>query len=296
MFLEQFHKILLSECLAFVVVVALLADDKCADGAQREDDWTCPSCGNVNFSFRTTCNMRNCTQSRPANHNAKFTLKPLQSPHAYSSMPPYVGSGAPSFGFMGGSPYGSSSVFGGSSIPRYDMPYSGASAYPYGYGNRLSGGSSYRTLSGLPPYSDGGSMIGNGGMYGMPPPMMDRYGLGMPMSHTAMGTRYGFYPEEPQKRDGRGDDDWTCPKCGNVNFSFRTVCNMRKCETPKPGSQVTQSDKHSKQKMPEGSWKCDQCGNINYPFREKCNRQNCGADKPSEMNNPASELDYNNEQ
>lgn len=39
-------------------------------GGRREDDWTCPSCGNVNFSFRTTCNMRNCTQPRPADHNS----------------------------------------------------------------------------------------------------------------------------------------------------------------------------------------------------------------------------------
>lgn len=39
-------------------------------GSRREDDWTCPSCGNVNFSFRTTCNMRNCTQPRPAEHNS----------------------------------------------------------------------------------------------------------------------------------------------------------------------------------------------------------------------------------
>lgn len=38
--------------------------------------------------------------------------------------------------------------------------------------------------------------------------------------------------------DGTRDNDWKCPKCGNVNFSFRTVCNMRKCNTPKPGSQV----------------------------------------------------------
>ena len=34
------------------------------------------------------------------------------------------------------------------------------------------------------------------------------------------------------------ENDWTCPKCGNVNFSFRTVCNMRKCNTPRPASQV----------------------------------------------------------
>lgn len=39
-------------------------------GSRREDDWTCPSCGNVNFSFRMTCNMRNCTQPRPADHNS----------------------------------------------------------------------------------------------------------------------------------------------------------------------------------------------------------------------------------
>lgn len=39
--------------------------------------------------------------------------------------------------------------------------------------------------------------------------------------------------------DATRDNDWTCPKCGNINFSFRTVCNMRKCNTPKPGSQVS---------------------------------------------------------
>lgn len=39
-------------------------------------------------------------------------------------------------------------------------------------------------------------------------------------------------------KDVTRDNDWTCPKCGNVNFSFRTVCNMRKCNTPKPGAQV----------------------------------------------------------
>lgn len=41
--------------------------------------------------------------------------------------------------------------------------------------------------------------------------------------------------------DGARDNDWKCPKCGNVNFSFREVCNMRKCDTPKPGSQVESS-------------------------------------------------------
>lgn len=31
-----------------------------------EGDWKCPSCGNVNFAFRVTCNMRDCSEPRPA--------------------------------------------------------------------------------------------------------------------------------------------------------------------------------------------------------------------------------------
>ncbi|XP_010530550.1 PREDICTED: ranBP2-type zinc finger protein At1g67325 isoform X2 [Tarenaya hassleriana] len=255
------------------------------DDGRREDDWTCPSCGNVNFSFRTTCNMRNCTQPRPADHNGKSAPKPMYHPQNYSSPGPYIGSGGPPSVYMGASPYGSS-LFNGSSIPPYDIPFSGGSPYHFNYNSRIPAAAPYRTLhmSGPPPYSVG-SMMGNG-MYGMPPPM-DRYGLGMSMGPgpaAAMMPRAGFYPDEKtQKRDSTRDNDWTCPNCGNVNFSFRTVCNMRKCNTPKPGYQVGGSDnKSSKQKAPEGSWKCDKCGNINYPFRTKCNRPNCGADKPVE--------------
>ncbi|PWA95984.1 Zinc finger, RanBP2-type [Artemisia annua] len=110
------------------------------------------------------------------------------------------------------------------------------------------------------------------------------------------GPRPGFFPEEPsQKKDGTRENDWECPKCGNVNFSFRTVCNMRKCNTLKPGSQVAKPAKSSKADMPEGSWKCDKCNNINYPFRTKCNRQNCGADKPLESQNSPTEEENNDQ-
>ncbi|EPS60111.1 hypothetical protein M569_14692, partial [Genlisea aurea] len=101
------------------------------------------------------------------------------------------------------------------------------------------------------------------------------------------GPRLAYFPEDKsQKRvsDAARDNDWTCPKCGNINFSFRNVCNMRKCNTPKPGSQDAKPGKSSKPEVPEGSWKCEKCNNINYPFRTKCNRQNCGAEKPSEEN------------
>ncbi|CAL9109489.1 unnamed protein product [Musa acuminata var. zebrina] len=255
------------------------------DGGRREDDWTCPSCGNVNFSFRTTCNMRNCAQSRPADHNGKSAPKPMQAPPTYSSAAGYMGYGTPSSMYLRAPPYGSS-FFNGPALPPYDIPFSGGSAYHYEYGSRLSIGSPYGPfhMSGPPPYSSG-SMMGTGGMYGMPP-MVDRYGLGMPMDHGAMGARSGAYSDESSQNKNTGEgreNDWTCPNCGNNNFSFRTVCNMRKCNTPRPGSQGSKSEnsKSSKPKMPEGSWKCEKCNNINYPFRTKCNRQNCGAEKPS---------------
>lgn len=96
-----------------------------------------------------------CFSQKPA-------AKPLQAPQNYSSSAPYVGSGAPSSMYLGMPPYGSS-LFNGSSIPPYDVPFSGGSAYHYNYGSRLSAGSPYRPLhmSGPPPYS-GGSMMGNG--------------------------------------------------------------------------------------------------------------------------------------
>ncbi|XP_057949594.1 ranBP2-type zinc finger protein At1g67325 isoform X3 [Malania oleifera] len=198
------------------------------DGSRREDDWTCPSCGNVNFSFRTTCNMRNCTQPRPADHNSKFAAKPMQPPQGYSSSAPYVGSGAPSSMYLGMPPPYGSSLFNGSSMPPYDAPYSGGSAYHYNYGNRLSAGSPYRPLhlSGPAPYS-GASMMGNGGMYGMPP-LVDRYGLGMPMG-APMAAK-----SDKNSKQKMPEGSWKCEKCGNINFPFRTKCNRQNCGADKP--------------------------------------------------------------
>ena len=100
-------------------------------------------------------------------------------------------------------------------------------------------------------------------------------GINMIATYVFQGPRPGFFPDDKSQKKGRyhfwlvwrlsfffvivlffyycrkflthclvltkdmkHDNDWRCPKCGNVNFSFRTVCNMRKCGTPKPGSQV----------------------------------------------------------
>ncbi|KAJ0813950.1 putative transcription factor WD40-like family [Helianthus annuus] len=125
-------------------------------GGRREDDWTYPSCGNVNFSFRTTCNMRNCTQPRPADHNSKSAPRQMLTPQGYSSTGAYTGSAAPASMYVGVPPYGAS-LFNGTSMLSYDAPLSGESAYPYVYNNRFARGSLYRPLqfSGTPPYSGG---------------------------------------------------------------------------------------------------------------------------------------------
>lgn len=34
--------------------------------------------------------------------------------------------------------------------------------------------------------------------------------------------------------------DWICVVCGNKNYSWRHVCNMRKCRAPKPGHLTSQ--------------------------------------------------------
>ncbi|KAJ3693250.1 hypothetical protein LUZ60_008730 [Juncus effusus] len=276
------------------------------DGGRREDDWTCPSCGNVNFSFRTTCNMRNCDQSRPADHNSKPMIQRqlgslhLQTPPRYTIYNP-----APP-------PYSSLYSSAPTIPPPFDHhhhrhlppplpPYSGGASSPYPpphyYAGRVSSGlgSPYGAGLGghhqhhLPPYSTG-SMFGSGGMYGVPP-LPDRYGLGLHAGHGSIGARPGLYDsyldESSQKKtagEGR-ENDWKCPTCGNVNFSFRTVCNMRKCNTPRPenaGPKSENSKGSKQQKTPEGSWKCEKCENINYPFRTKCNRQNCGAERPTD--------------
>jgi hypothetical protein len=36
--------------------------------------------------------------------------------------------------------------------------------------------------------------------------------------------------------DGLHEGDWICPKCDNVNFAFRTTCNIKKCGAPRPST------------------------------------------------------------
>lgn len=60
-----------------------------------------------------------------------------------------------------------------------------------------------------------------------------------------------------------GEGEWICQSCGNLNHAGRVVCNMRRCQAPKP----------------EDRWTCF-CGNENYAGRLVCNLRKCGMLKP----------------
>lgn len=70
-------------------------------------------------------------------------------------------------------------------------------------------------------------------------------------------------PSKAARADDEGEQ-WQCEKCGNMNYSGRMQCNMRKCQAPKPGQ----------------NWTCPECGNENYGNRMFCNMRSCQKAKP----------------
>ncbi|KAF5469975.1 hypothetical protein F2P56_010529 [Juglans regia] len=223
------------------------------DASRSDGDWTCPQCGNVNFGFRIVCNRENCSAPRP-------TINPPAPFSPYNTPPPFYfgGVGAPPL------PYGLSSRYGSPvthSGMRYDYGFASSAHGPYG------------PMPAFPPGGYGGMAYGSG-------PAAHGYGFGFqgpPWSG-------GVLPDNPASRKRRGgpdgfhEGDWICPKCENVNFAFRTTCNIKKCGAPRPS---LQGPNPTNTGAPEGSWTCDKCGNLNYPFRTVCNRKDCGNEKPA---------------
>jgi len=121
------------------------------------------------------------------------------------------------------------------------------------------------------PYGRGPSSMGPGmdGFFGGPGPMMG--GPAGPMGG-------------PPARTG----DWSCPKCGNLNYDRREQCNMRDCDFEKKDL----DDYSSRMGMggfgpggpagprgPEprpGDWSCPRCQNVNFSHRNRCNGKTSG--------------------
>ncbi|PON60864.1 zinc finger protein [Parasponia andersonii] len=225
------------------------------EDSRSDGDWTCPECGNINFGFRMVCNRAKCGAPRPL-------VLPTHSPmtNHYSNPAPFY------FGGFGASPmpYGVSTRFG-SPVPPAGLHYDYSAQGGHG------------TYGPVPTYPPGGF----GGMGYASPSAMNGYGFGFHGSPWNGGMN--MIPENPASRkrrggpDGSHEGDWICPKCENVNFAFRTVCNIKKCGAARPSTGPNQSNAGA----PEGSWTCGKCGNLNYPFRTVCNRKECGTEKPS---------------
>uniref|UniRef100_A0A0E0DE08 RanBP2-type domain-containing protein n=1 Tax=Oryza meridionalis TaxID=40149 RepID=A0A0E0DE08_9ORYZ len=251
------------------------------DVSVREGDWTCPQCGNVNFSFRNVCNRGACGAPRPSP-----SLSPRMPP------PPAAGYDRPHLG------YDRPHLFYGSAGTPPPIPLgSGSYGAPYphlglrfGYGPPVGPPASYGLFSSYGQPGPMGSPMGGMG-YG-PGPEPGRYGYGfrgspMPVSSPWSGGALVENNDSSASRkrrggpDGMAENDWICPKCENVNFSFRNSCNMKKCGAPRPspGSNATPSRKDKD--APEGSWTCPECNNLNYPFRMACNRKGCGSSRPA---------------
>ncbi|XP_039826535.1 ranBP2-type zinc finger protein At1g67325-like isoform X2 [Panicum virgatum] len=246
------------------------------DVSVKEGDWNCPQCGNVNFSFRNVCNRGACGAPRPS-PSPSPRMMPAPPAAGYERSPLFYGGG-------GGAP---------SPIPLGSGSYGGP--YPhlgmrYGYGPPVGAPGSYGLFS---SYGQPGPMGGMG--YG-PGPELGRYNYGfrgspMPVSSPWSGGALVENNDNIASRkrrggpDGLSEGDWTCPKCDNINFSFRTTCNMKKCGAPRPTPGANMSSARKDKDAPEGSWTCPECNNLNYPFRTVCNRKGCSYSKPTPANN-----------
>eukprot|EP01116_Phalansterium_solitarium_P024878 TRINITY_DN9243_c0_g1_i1.p1 TRINITY_DN9243_c0_g1~~TRINITY_DN9243_c0_g1_i1.p1 ORF type:complete len:292 (+),score=91.74 TRINITY_DN9243_c0_g1_i1:407-1282(+) len=82
------------------------------------------------------------------------------------------------------------------------------------------------------------------------------------------------------------EGSWTCEVCRNVNYPVRTVCNIRTCQAPRPGT-VASTEALAKRPKPtptgpdpHANWICPVCGNSNLPGRVVCNMRKCQAPRP----------------
>ncbi|KAJ1439519.1 Zinc finger, RanBP2-type [Sesbania bispinosa] len=225
------------------------------DVSRKEGDWTCHNCGNLNFSFRTICNRGHCGAPRPSLTPAAQVTSPYNNghPHFY-----YGGVGAPP------PPYGVPSRFGS------PIPHSGVQ---FDYGLYTRPRVPYSPVPSLPPGSFGGIAYS-------PRPKINPFGFGFQGPPWDAGLITDNFASRKRRGgpDGLSEGDWICPKCDNVNFAFRTTCNMKHCGAPRPGPSQPNAS------IPEGSWTCGKCGNLNYPFRNVCNRKGCGSEKTASAN------------
>lgn len=119
----------------------------------------------------------------------------------------------------------------------------------------------------------------------------------------------------PTGRMGSEQENWIC-HCGNENYAFRTVCNRRSCQAPKPFMQgrnrdVTRPSPNSGWPRPgpnvrsmflnghmgratfggysggfsDQEWQCQNCGKMNWGSSMICNQKGCRGQHPASQSN-----------
>lgn len=234
---------------------------KFARSASGLPDWTCPSCGNVNFADRDVCNMRKCSRPRPPEnmpHAGMMVMVPVQSllPGAYGLSPSGMVVGSPPA--LGRDGAGGWTCAQCQNVNFADRAFCNM---------RRCGAPRSESMLQAPepgpvsrPDPKGGWIceICNSVNYA------DREICFMRKCGAVRPGLDGRIQECPVA-DAAGDygGDWQCAECGNNNFADRAFCNMRKCQ--------------SVRRLED--WACAACGNKNFADRMHCNMRKCGAQR-----------------
>lgn len=236
-------------------------------------DWVCVGCGNNNFASRLFCNMRRCQLARPGLTAADMAAMAQVQAAPVAMTPMYTNGGASAK--LSSAPAGS-----------WQCRCSNVN-----YPNRTTCNSK---SCGLPREQADLPFVGE----------VEAAGL-------TLGLNYGGYPTQSYPthatqpypvQNGKGSSSramapmqtgrpvmgqvatkdsfapsgsWKCSACQNVNYPQRTTCNGKSCGRPREEVELTAAAA-----APPGSWTCPNCANINFPNRAFCNKKACGQPKP----------------
>ena len=99
----------------------------------------------------------------------------------------------------------------------------------------------------------------------------------------------GSPPQAAKAKSGpRADDgdNWTCPACKGVNWSWRTECYRRDCKYVR--------DKDASDKS-QASWLCSECDVENESWRNWCSSSRCKARRPADRDSRSGGRKYKRE-
>ncbi len=93
-----------------------------------------------------------------------------------------------------------------------------------------------------------------------------------------LGKKIAAVETKKGKDDAVRDGDWVCPRCKNMNFRRRSVCNSKLCNAKKP---VMSASVPSELPFESKDWECKKCGNKNFARRTVCNSKTCDEPRPT---------------